>query len=524
MAKSLPSRPHLEQLKKQAKDLLNQFHAGDSAVIDLVAQLHPDFRETTPARPRQFQLHDAQLVIAREHGFASWPKLKAEIEFRQKSFAERAEFFLICVMHNRTSRAAELLRAEPELGRANIFTAGAAGEIEYVEKVLRDDPQAAHRPGGPLNTVPLLYVCSSGFLRTDANRARNIFQIARLLLKHGADPNAVWITGPKENPWRLSALYAAAGRVNHSELTQLLLEAGANPNDNESLYHSAEFKDHACTLLLLRHGARIERSNAVHRKLDYDDIEGLRLFLDHGADPNLSNHQGDRLVHWAITNGRRVDFIQLLAERGADLRARNSQGLTPFQLASHLGQSEVTAFLASRGATEELTPQERFVAACARGDDETVRALLAQDSGLMSAMKAMDCGLLAKMAWRGNTQAVRTMLAAGFDVAATGRHGETALHNAAWMGYAEMIDMLLRAGAPTDVVESRFNTTPLGWAIHGSFHSVDGEGRPLAPGADHARIVEAILRAGAKPPAQMPESASEAVENVLLRWGVKPAE
>jgi ankyrin repeat protein len=83
----------------------------------------------------------------------------------------------------------------------------------------------------------------------------------------------------------LSALYGAAG-VNHDpELTKLLLEAGADPNDGESLYHSLE--NLACTRALLEHGARIEENNALYRALDFDNVAVLELLLAHGADANV---------------------------------------------------------------------------------------------------------------------------------------------------------------------------------------------------------------------------------------------
>ena len=79
MKQNLPTRrmrtqPDLEQLKRQAKQLLAAFQAGDSAAVGMV-DAHYD-----SAQPATFALHDAQLVIARSYGFASWPKLKAYVD------------------------------------------------------------------------------------------------------------------------------------------------------------------------------------------------------------------------------------------------------------------------------------------------------------------------------------------------------------------------------------------------------------------------------------------------------------
>jgi hypothetical protein len=66
--------PDLEQLKRQAKELLDAFLSGEVAAADKV---HAHYRGADAAK---FARHDAQLVIARSYGFESWPKLKAYVD------------------------------------------------------------------------------------------------------------------------------------------------------------------------------------------------------------------------------------------------------------------------------------------------------------------------------------------------------------------------------------------------------------------------------------------------------------
>ena len=70
----LRTHPDLEQLKRQAKELLAAFRKGDAAAVKEVSACYDD-----PQRAN-FALHDAQLVIARSYGFDSWPKLKAYVD------------------------------------------------------------------------------------------------------------------------------------------------------------------------------------------------------------------------------------------------------------------------------------------------------------------------------------------------------------------------------------------------------------------------------------------------------------
>ena len=72
--RTLPERPDLEQLKRQAKELLQRFADGEAAAV---AEVHAHYRD---AAAGNFALHDAQLVLARAYGFGSWPKLKAFVD------------------------------------------------------------------------------------------------------------------------------------------------------------------------------------------------------------------------------------------------------------------------------------------------------------------------------------------------------------------------------------------------------------------------------------------------------------
>ena len=95
MSKSLPSRPNLEQLKNQAKDLLKGFKSADADALKQIRENHPDYSNAseTEIRGGKFSLSDAQLVVAREYGFASWPKLKEHVDSLLLETADPLELF-----------------------------------------------------------------------------------------------------------------------------------------------------------------------------------------------------------------------------------------------------------------------------------------------------------------------------------------------------------------------------------------------------------------------------------------------
>ena len=74
MRQELPLHPHIDHLKKQAKDLLDAYRRGDPQAAERFASALPSYRPGAV-----LALHDAQSAIAREYSFASWAELRAEI-------------------------------------------------------------------------------------------------------------------------------------------------------------------------------------------------------------------------------------------------------------------------------------------------------------------------------------------------------------------------------------------------------------------------------------------------------------
>ena len=83
----LPPNPSAENLKKQAKSLLKHHRAKDPEVADYVVRHLPRLADTSSKDvfATKLTLQEAQLIVAREYGFPSWPKLFAEVERRMVS-------------------------------------------------------------------------------------------------------------------------------------------------------------------------------------------------------------------------------------------------------------------------------------------------------------------------------------------------------------------------------------------------------------------------------------------------------
>ncbi len=361
--------------------------------------------------------------------------------------------------------AKAMLKAIPEAAEG-YWAALVMGDVRAVEELVAANSALAVEPGGPEQVAPLVYVCFSRL------RMGDVAGTARVLLRHGASPDSTCIAdGFPDNP--LSCLYAATGRSNNPVLARVLLEAGANPNDGESLYHAAEHPDLTCVRLLLEFGAKVEGSNALKHVLDREDAAAVNVLLGAGADPNERNEQGETSLHWAVRRQRSPTILRILASGGADLDARAGDGRTAYSMAVLRGDSKAAAALAELGALTELSPLERLVA----GQPVELESVTWGPG---------DERLVPDLADTHSTDAVRRLLDAGLPVNAPGQAGATALHWASWRGFADLAALLVSRGASLEALDAEFGGTPAGWMEHGlencperMFGDYDGVARAL---------------------------------------------
>ena len=178
--------------------------------------------------------------------------------------------------------------------------------------------------------------------------------------------------------------------------------------------------------------------------------------------------------------------------------------VSPHQVARRFQRDAVLALLVERSP-----PEVALADACWSGDRARAQRVLREQPDLASRLPPGDRRLVADAARNNATAAVELMLECGWPVEARGQHDATPLHWAAFHGNAAMAAGILRIGPPLDAVDRDFNGTPLQWAVHGSEHGWH------ARTGDYAATVEALLAAGAPPPAEVKGSA--AVRDVLRR-------
>jgi hypothetical protein len=493
MPRELPARPNLEQLKKQAKSLLHEAQAREAEALARFAVL-PSFSNKSPdqiaaARPA---LHDAQSVIAREHGFPSWTALREEVEARTLSFDAAVEEFLRSATGGATGRANRLLALYPNIATANLHTALVLGDAAAVAARLRDRPELATQPGGPQDWEPLLYVCHTCVHR-EPGRLDGLAEIARRLCERGANPNAEyhWNWHP-ELP--RTALWSAICVVRHLPLAEVLLAAGANPTDGVSGHIAGGGGNLEALELLHRYGLNVNGIPGGVPPLVYmmfwaENPAGPYWLLEHGADPNLAwGTDDDAPLHVAAKRWD-VAMVERLVQHGADVSRRRADGSTPHMLAELYGNIEIAKWLLAHGAKDELSTVDRFVAACARADRSGAEVLLADHPGLRAELRPEHHLMLHRPAESGNAAVLETMLACGFNPDAKDKDNVTPLHRAAMGGYPDAVSVLLKFGADVNASDGMFSASPLIWAV-------EGRSNAKHSGADHVEVARRLIAAG----------------------------
>jgi ankyrin repeat protein len=462
--RQLPDRPNLEHLRNEAKQRLKELRGEQPAA----------------------RLSDAQLLVAREYGFASWRQLKAAVDARdrQRVFQAARDGDL-----NTVRRALDRgfhPGTTDESGRTLHQVAKSLGQTP-IELLLREYQERDERPDDVKHAIKAIQDAAAEG-RTDALRelldahgdlldargvdflrqtalhkaaSNNRLDGVRLLLDRGAH---VGIRDYGDNAY---ALHFAAATAD-LPLVQMLVEAGADV--------IGDGDDHQLTVLgwatclgrvredvadyLLAKGARLTLWSAIA----LDRADEVRHLVQ--GDPSLltarmsrNEHRRTPLHHAAAVN--RPDMVRLLLELGAAVDATDDAGGTPLSTAAREhADPAIIAILERAGATPDL------LTAVTLGRYDLAARLLREDPARIGPDGRDTIALHLLVAGK-NAAGVRWLIDRGVEVNAKRvlwDCNQTALHVTAEHGLVELAQLLLDAGADPGIRDDKYEATCLGWA------------------------------------------------------------
>ncbi|MEE2945947.1 MAG: ankyrin repeat domain-containing protein [Pseudomonadota bacterium] len=358
--KRLPNNANFDHLKHQAKDMLCDFRAGRLSAFQRAREFHPKLHGVSDAElsSRTFRLSDAQLCIAREYGYQSWPRLKTvvaqnhqvELDLNHNDRIEDGPFkqALDFMDEGDEARLIQHLAAHPDLINQSVTFEG--GNYFHNPSLLEFVPENPIRQG----SLP-----------------ENAVQIAEILLKAGAQTN--------QKALNETLMLAASGRVCRefgiqTPLLRLLMQYGAEPT--EAMHSALAHGEFQAAEVLLENGAPLTLS-AVAALNRIEDVKRLvaeapelqkRLALAHaathgwaevitvllsaGADPNRYNPPGGHshctALHSAAFAGH-FSAVKALVAGGARWDIPDiHHHMSALGWAKYSKQDEVVAYLLSR--------------------------------------------------------------------------------------------------------------------------------------------------------------------------------
>ncbi|CAN7254714.1 ankyrin repeat domain-containing protein [Bosea sp. LjRoot237] len=484
--RELTPRSTLETIRRQAKRWLKEIEAGDTEAL-------ARFRKLIPDHAGAAKLREVQHALARDYGLASWAALKQELAAREAAARGHAALVALFLEKSalrygvrpgtqswgeyeadrpaRGALAQRLLERHPEITGDSIHTAVAAHDLNAVSAFLGKDAAVANKPSDFDGWMPLVRLA---FTRLPNEAlSRNAVALAQLLLDHGADPNALFSDGTNHFTPLTGVIGGGEGnQPSHPQaeaLARLLIARGADPLNGQALYNSSLGADDITWLdLLWSETEKRGETGRWHEPVRELPAPPLDYLLG-----NAVPRQPKRAA-WLLAHGARAQAVN----------AYSKQSLVKQAMLD--GRSDLVRLLIENGASPvELSGQEAFTAAVARGDQAEARRLLDGNPDFLLSPAPLLVAIR-----QGKSEIAALALRLGVSPDAETRDGVRALHKAAGSGAIEIVALLVEAGAQIDPIERRYGSTPLGWARH------QGASAAQIYLASRSHDIEALCEAG----------------------------
>ena len=459
-SRTLAARPDLDQLRRQAKELLAAFRSGDAdAVTEVRARYHD-------ADSEGFALHDAQLVLARSYGFDSWPKLKAYVD------GVTVQRLVDAVRANDLTAVESLIDRRPEVANMEVSGDNEHRAIHYA--VLDRSPDMVRllmRRGADARAG--IYPHRDATAALVLAHDRGYDDIIAIILEEEAK-RAASTKSEGESANQPEGALTAAVRANRPKLLAELLAKGFDPNEPTHLANVD--------------GAILSAGHPLHYCATHGKLAMAKILLEAGADPNVHVYASGNSVYRAYMSGN-AEMIALLEQYGGVVDGITVGILGLEEKARQLLESEASGTLDPKAFGNPPGPDSSIAddllwGAAGAGQPEIVRMCLARidrprDASYWYNMlrEPMYIGMRRNKAERKAMLECFRLLLERADPSVHGDRsrgwvgGRTLLHDLSGSRHdmppvdrVLIATMLLDAGARLDIRDDLLQSTPLGWA------------------------------------------------------------
>lgn len=349
----------INEIENRVKELVS-----DTEKFDVVCRFYRSLDNVQRTKDESF----AQDIVARQLGFDDHADLLRFLNHKALSTDQAEVLLVFSAFSGHDANVASIIDANPLLEHDSVVLPLLQGETQ---SLLRVNEQNVNELIGPLQITRICYLLNSCYQKFDKARQQQRIDLAKELIQLGANVD-VGIHETDSIRGFKTLLGSAIDCVGNPDLVQLLLDSGAPIDDGPTLYegcamwYAVREQQLECLKTLIAADPPLwHLCHALTHAIDFHHVEMVQCLLDAGADPDwnqtIRGFKGSAL-HEALVASAPPEILELLLDKNANLEVADRIGRTPLGVAVAMGNERAVSLLEQRGANQDaIRSEDRWV-------------------------------------------------------------------------------------------------------------------------------------------------------------------